>query len=247
MIPAEDFWEASLDEIVKGYRWDKEQKHCICMICGRTFENGIIYPVGDLLLHAEKATISHIQREHRSMFYHLLHMDKKLTGLTDIQKEILQHFYEGSTDQEIIAKQEGINSASTIRNYRFKLREREKQAKIFLALMMSLKSESEFVPIHRTAKFVDDRYMITQDETEKVIKSYFKDGRLKAFPVKEKKKLIVIRRFADLFEPGIQYTEAEINGKIKEMYEDYATIRRYLISYGFLNRTDDGRQYWKEA
>lgn len=247
MIPAESFWEASLDEIVKGYRWDENKKKCSCMICGRTFEEGIVYPVGDLLLGAEKAVISHIQREHKAMFYHLLEMDKKLTGLTDIQKDVLQHFFEGSTDQEIINQQEGINSASTIRSYRFKLREREKQSKIFLALMMSLKQESEFVPMHRTAKFVDERYMITQDETEKVMKSYFKEGRLKAFPVKEKKKLIVIRQFANLFEPGIHYTESEINGKIKEMYEDYATIRRYLISYGFLNRTDDGRQYWKEA
>lgn len=247
MIPAESFWEATLDEMIQGYRWDKNKKQCTCMICGHTFDEGIIYPVGDLLLNAEKAVISHIQREHKAMFYHLLNMDKKLTGLTDIQKDVLQHFFEGLSDQEIIAKQEGINSASTIRSYRFKLREREKQSKIFLALMMSLKKESEFVPMHRTAKFVDERYMITQDETEKVMKSYFKDGRLKAFPVKEKKKLIVIRKFADLFEPGIRYTESEINGKIKEMYEDYATIRRYLISYGFLNRTDDGRQYWKEA
>jgi hypothetical protein len=247
MIPAESFWEASLDEIVKGYRWDKERNHCICMICGKVFDEGIIYPVGDLLLNAEKAVLSHIQREHQAMFYHLLNMDKKLTGLTDIQKDIMQYFYEGLSDKEIMAKQEGINSASTIRNYRFKLREREKQSKIFLALMMSLQGEPEFMPIHRTAKMVDDRYMITQDETEKVNKSYFKEGRLKAFPVKEKKKLIVIRQFANLFEPGIKYTEPEINGKIKEMYEDYATIRRYLISYGFLNRTDDGRQYWKEA
>jgi hypothetical protein len=247
MIPAENFWEATLDEIVKGYRWDVSKKHCSCMICGHTFDEGIIYPVGDLLLNAEKAVVSHIQREHNAMFYHLLNMDKKLTGLTDIQKEVLQHFFEGLTDQEIIAKQEGINSASTIRSYRFKLREREKQSKVFLALMMSLNKESEFVPMHRTAKLVDERYMITQDETEKVMKSYFKDGRLKAFPVKEKKKLIVIRQFVDLFESGIKYTEPEVNGKIKEMYEDYATIRRYLISYGFLNRTDDGRQYWKEA
>ncbi|MBJ6950597.1 DUF2087 domain-containing protein, partial [Vibrio cholerae] len=27
-------------------------------------------------------------------------------------------------------------------------------------------------------------------------------------------------------------------------YPDFVTLRRYLIEYGFLDRTDDGSQYW---
>jgi hypothetical protein len=31
------------------------------------------------------------------------------------------------------------------------------------------------------------------------------------------------------------------------VYDDYVTVRRYLIEYGFLDRKDDGSQYWLKA
>jgi hypothetical protein len=65
------------------------------------------------------------------------------------------------------------------------------------------------------------------------------------WPVKEKKKLIVIKQFADLFETGILYKEKEINQIIQTKYDDYALIRRYLVGYGFLDRKTDGSAYWK--
>ena len=39
-------------------------------------------------------------------------------------------------------------------------------------------------------------------------------------------------------------TEQEVNEILRPIYEDYMTIRRYLIMYGFMERTKDGRQYW---
>jgi hypothetical protein len=46
------------------------------------------------------------------------------------------------------------------------------------------------------------------------------------------------------FERNKRYDERELNSIIKEIYEDYATIRRYLIEYGFMERTSNCKEYW---
>ena len=64
-----------------------------------------------------------------------------------------------------------------------------KQAKVFLALMElseeKSKVQTKFVPIHRTATMVDDRYNITEEENDEVLKAHFTeglDGPLSKFP-----------------------------------------------------------------
>lgn len=46
------------------------------------------------------------------------------------------------------------------------------------------------------------------------------------------------------FEINRFYTEKEVNVIIKEVDEDYVTLRRYLIDFGFMDRKIDGSQYW---
>ncbi|PKM78120.1 MAG: hypothetical protein CVU90_03610 [Firmicutes bacterium HGW-Firmicutes-15] len=46
------------------------------------------------------------------------------------------------------------------------------------------------------------------------------------------------------FEISRIYSEKEVNAIIKEVYEDYVTLRRYLIDFGFMDRKTDGSQYW---
>lgn len=41
------------------------------------------------------------------------------------------------------------------------------------------------------------------------------------------------------FKVDYEYQEKEINHILKRIYEDYSTIRRALIEYGFLERSDD--------
>ena len=72
----------------------------------------------------------HITTEHQSVFHYLIGLDKKMTGLTDHQNNILRLFYEGMSDQAIKEELE-IGSATTIRHHRFALKEKERQAKIF--------------------------------------------------------------------------------------------------------------------
>lgn len=74
---------------------------------------------------------------------------------------------------------------------------------------------------------------------------YFKGNKLMNFPSKESKKRMVIEYISEHFVKDGRYTEKEINEILKDIFEDYALIRRYLVDYKFVNRTKDGSLYWK--
>ncbi|MCX7749908.1 MAG: DUF2087 domain-containing protein [Clostridia bacterium] len=242
------FWSASQEELKRGYV-EKENDY-ICLLCGKKVEKGIIYPDEGILYEAGRYIRVHIEKEHRSVFEHLIHLDKKLTGLSEHQNNLLKLFYENKSDAEI-QKEMGIGSSSTIRNHRFVLREKERQAKVFLVLMELLKEGSKkspgLIPPHKTARMVDDRYSITEDENEKILKKYFSEGihgPLKTFDMQQKHRLVVLRQIVKRFVPGSTYSEKEVNEILKSVYEDFVTIRRYLIDYGFMDRKPDCSQYW---
>jgi hypothetical protein len=239
------FWSASLDEMKKGYM--EEEDAFVCLLCGESIEKGMVYPHEDRFYLAEKYMGVHIERTHISVFDYLIGMDKKLTGLTDHQKRLLTLFYQGKNDKDIQEELE-IGSASTIRHHRFALKEKERQAKTFLTMMELLKEKDEnaptFVPVHKTATMVDERYNITQDEQEKILKKYVSDGTLTKFPPKEKQRLVVLREISKQLKKDHVYDEKELNGVLKGIYEDYVLIRRYMIEYGLLDRKSDGSQYW---
>ncbi|AGX04610.1 MULTISPECIES: DUF2087 domain-containing protein [Bacillus] len=241
-------WEASLEEIKKGYR--EESESFLCLLCGEKFDKGIVYPYENLLYEAERYTRLHIERSHSSVFDYLLGLDKKWTGVTEHQSQLLRLFYQGMADKEVQAEL-GIGSASTIRHHRFALKEKERQAKAFLAVMELLREKDRyapaFIPPHIHASMVDDRYAITEEEQQKIVDKFLPngiEGGLVKFPPKEKQRLAVIREISKLLKAGIVYSEKELNSIIESIYEDYALIRRYLIEYGLLDRKADGSAYW---
>ncbi len=75
-----------------------------------------------------------------------------------------------------------------------------------------------------------------------------KQGRLTALPAKNKKKLLAIWYLSGKIEIGRQYTEGEINDLLDDWttFRDHATLRRELYNKFLLNRSQDGRLYWKE-
>ncbi|MEK5440543.1 MULTISPECIES: DUF2087 domain-containing protein [unclassified Fredinandcohnia] len=248
MDMSENFWNASLDELKKGYI--QESDSYVCLLCGEKIEKGVIYPHEKVLYEAERYMRLHIEATHQSVFDYLIELDKKLTGLTDHQNQLLRLFYQGKSDKEVQAEM-GIGSTSTIRHHRFALKEKERQARTFLAIMELLKEKDQhapaFVPPHKTATMVDDRYAVTEQEQQEIIEKFLPEGingRLLKFPPKEKQRLIVLREITKQFDSNITYTEREINQILKGLYDDYVLIRRYLISYGFLERKKDGSQYW---
>lgn len=56
------------------------------------------------MYEAEKFVQLHVQNEHTSMFDYLLNLDKKYTGLTDLQKKMVQFFHMGLNDKEIVKR-----------------------------------------------------------------------------------------------------------------------------------------------
>jgi hypothetical protein len=84
----------------------------------------------------------------------------------------------------------------------------------------------------------------TEDE-EAVLKTFFRDGRLTEIPTKRAKRLIVLERIAIEFEPGRDYDEKEVNVVLSAFFNDHASLRRYLVDEGFLDR-DHGR-YWRSG
>ncbi len=184
------------------------------------------------------------------MFSALIALGKKSTGLSEHQVELLKRFYARIPDEQI-QKELSIGSKSTIRNHRFVLKEKERQARIFMTLMQLIRDNEtnpgKYIKPHSTATMVDDRYKVTVAESEKLLKKYFPDGLdgpLKTFRMKEKAKVVVLRHISQRFEPQIKYSEKQVDEILKAVFADHVTLRRYLIEYGFLDRTQDCSQYW---
>jgi hypothetical protein len=81
------------------------------------------------------------------------------------------------------------------------------------------------------------------DDEETVLRTFFRDGRLTEIPAKEAKRRIVLERIAIEFEPGVRYDEREVNAIVGRFFNDYASLRRYLVDGGFLSR--EHGEYWR--
>jgi hypothetical protein len=82
------------------------------------------------------------------------------------------------------------------------------------------------------------------EEDRKVLRDYTVNGCLTQIPMRQKKKLVILRWLASKFQPDTMYTEREVNAIITPVHEDFATLRRDLIDFGFLRRERGGGKYW---
>lgn len=73
-------------------------------------------------------------------------------------------------------------------------------------------------------------------ERAKVIRDFFEGERLKQIPAQRKKRVIVLQHLLAKFEPGRDYSEREVSQLLKQVHEDFATLRRELVDYGFMQR-----------
>jgi len=74
-------------------------------------------------------------------------------------------------------------------------------------------------------------------EQEAVARNFVtEDGRLRALPARDAKRRLVLGWVAHRFEPRREYTEKEVNGVLLGVYDDVASLRRYLVDEGFLGR-----------
>jgi hypothetical protein len=71
------------------------------------------------------------------------------------------------------------------------------------------------------------------------------DGRILRLPVKLAKRLVVLDYVAQAFDVGRRYPEREVDDALRRFYDDWATLRRYLVDEGFLERADG--LYWRSG
>ena len=82
------------------------------------------------------------------------------------------------------------------------------------------------------------------DERAKTVGNFIKDGKLVSWPSQLKRQVYVVEEIAKVFEPGVQYSEQQIDGILKEIYEyDHCTLRRYLVDLHLLQRANG--TYWR--
>src|SRR6185437_12259197 len=80
---------------------------------------------------------------------------------------------------------------------------------------------------------------------ERALRAFVRDGRLIGIPARRSRRLIILGRLAQDFEPGVHYTEAEVNRRLLRWHPDVAALRRYLVEEGFLDRSRSGDDYWR--
>jgi hypothetical protein len=71
----------------------------------------------------------------------------------------------------------------------------------------------------------------------KVLRSFFRDGRLVSIPAQDQKKRVVLRHLRDLcFKEERAYPEKEVNQRLALFHPDVAALRRYLVDFGLMTR-----------
>ena len=93
-----------------------------------------------------------------------------------------------------------------------------------------------------------DAELIAQGWTEeeaRILGTFFTGSRLKQIPTQRAKRLVVLERLAQEFEPGLRYQEKEVNFTLQLFYADYAALRRYLVDEELMTRADG--VYWRSG
>jgi hypothetical protein len=86
---------------------------------------------------------------------------------------------------------------------------------------------------------------VWSEEETAVLSSFFEGSRLKSIPAARSKRVVVLERIAQEFEPGVRYDERTVNRVVQVFHPDYASLRRYLVDEGLLTRADG--VYWRSG
>ncbi|MGD1910841.1 MAG: DUF2087 domain-containing protein [Rivularia sp. (in: cyanobacteria)] len=77
----------------------------------------------------------------------------------------------------------------------------------------------------------------------KVIKSFIDGTKIIRIPASRKKRFVVLRWLVRKFELDFIYKEYQVNEIISIHHSDYATLRRELVGYQFMER--ENSLYWR--
>ena len=80
-------------------------------------------------------------------------------------------------------------------------------------------------------------------EEKQILARFFSGTRLTEIPSNRSKRLLVLERLAQEFEPGYRYQEQDINFTLQLFHPDYASLRRYMVEEGIMTRAEG--VYWR--
>jgi len=83
----------------------------------------------------------------------------------------------------------------------------------------------------------------TDPKVTAVLRAFIRGGRLVQVPTTASKRLVVLEYIASVFEPGVRYPEREVNAILSSWYDDYASLRRYLVDSDLMAR--EAGEYWR--
>lgn len=83
------------------------------------------------------------------------------------------------------------------------------------------------------------------DEERDVLSRFFTGTHLTEIPSSRRKRLIILERLAQEFEPGYRYQERDVNFTLQLFHSDYAALRRYMVDEGLLTRAEG--VYWRSG
>jgi hypothetical protein len=76
-----------------------------------------------------------------------------------------------------------------------------------------------------------------------VLRTFIRDGRLVSMPAIRAKRRVILEHLAACFEPGVKYPERAVDAVLRAWYDDYVSVRRYLIDEDLMAREDG--VYWR--
>ena len=75
------------------------------------------------------------------------------------------------------------------------------------------------------------------DDDAKVLRSFVADGRLTTIPATPRKREVVLRWLRDqVFTEDREYPEKEVNQRLAIFHQDVASLRRYMVDLGMVDR-----------
>ncbi|WP_125707272.1 DUF2087 domain-containing protein [Lacticaseibacillus porcinae] len=219
----------TITELTQGFH--REQNMWQCNYC-------------DVKVRLDQQTqiTEHLSAAHHSALTALL----AAGGLTDNQQQLMQAFAAGLSDKEI-AKAQGV-TASTIRQQKYRFRQKAAQARLFLAQYQAVFGEAvtdELLPVPKPAQIMAINTAQDEQVLAKNVDFSSEHPMLKHWPKQESARVCLCTRIVEDFAVDQQYTLSDTNAILDSWYPDHSLLARYLVDFGFMARTADGRQYWR--
>jgi hypothetical protein len=92
---------------------------------------------------------------------------------------------------------------------------------------------------------LDPRKVLAAMEQDERLRGFVRDGQIAVMPARRARRLLLLDAVAQGFEPGTRYPERQVSLFLRELYPDYAALRRYLVDDDFLSRS--GGEYWRSG